>query len=118
MARISYIIGIALIALALGFYLATLSGTALSPLLPGIPILICGVIAQRGEQARKHAIHAALVFALLGVLAPLYPIYKGIASGAIDGSVIESLLMLILCGVYLALGIKSFVDARQARENA
>jgi hypothetical protein len=116
MLRNSITTGVLLILLAIGFFAATDAKTALTPLGPGIPILICGLIAMRGETARKHAMHVAMIFALLGVLAPLYPIVKGLANATVDGSVIESLLMLVICAVYLAMDIKSFIDARKAQQ--
>jgi hypothetical protein len=41
---------------------------------------------------------------------------KGLANATVDGSVIESLLMLVICAVYLAMDIKSFIDARKAQQ--
>jgi hypothetical protein len=117
-ARNTIIVGILLILLAMGFYLPTLAKTALSPLGPGVPILICGLIALRGESARKHAMHVAMVFALLGGLASLYPIIALLTGGGRVNAGVESLIMLVICAVYLGLGIKSFKDARKAREAA
>lgn len=106
--------GIALIVLALVFFGVTGSTTALIPVAIGLPIAICGLVAFK-DNRRKHAVHAALVFALLGVLATLGMIPR-IASGqAPTAAAIEIILMGIISAAYIALGVKSFIDARKAR---
>jgi uncharacterized membrane protein HdeD (DUF308 family) len=116
MARTSLIVGGLLIVLALVFFLATLSGTALSPLAPGIPILVCGVIAMQKETARKHAMHVAMVFALLGILGSGFPILSGAGEGGRLNAILESLIMALICAFYLGMGVQSFIAARQATE--
>ena len=117
MLRNSFITAAVLIVLALGFYLNTGEKTALSPLGPGVLILISALVAAKWPNAHKHAMHAAMAFALLGILAPLYPIVSDLAQGAFSKSAIESLIMLVVCAGYLALGVKSFIDARKAQSS-
>jgi len=116
MIKNSYIVSLLLVLLAVIFFLLTGEKTALSPLGPGIPIALCAWLAQSKPNTHKHAMHVAMVFALLGILAPLYPIVSDLSQGQLTLSAIESLIMLVLCGVYLGLGVKSFIDARRAAE--
>ena len=110
MLKNTFLTALLLIVLALGFFAVFGEKTALSPLGPGVPIFICGLAGLKPGW-RKHAMHVAMVFALLGILAPLYPIYSGL-TGEWGAAQTESVLMLIICAVYLGLGIKSFIDAR------
>lgn len=94
------------------------SVTALIPAFVGIAIGICGVLAMR-EKLRRHAIHLALVFALIGALGSLMNVAKigELFAGTAErpGAIIESVIMLVVTVVYLIIGIRSFVAARRAR---
>jgi hypothetical protein len=121
MAKVTIGFGVALAALGLGGYLATgrASFTALIPLAFGLLLVVCGVLARR-EPLRKHAMHAAAVLGLLGFLGPLRVLPQMLAllgGGAVPhrAAVLDQLLMMIVCGVFLALCIRSFVAARRAR---
>ncbi len=97
-----------------GFYLGTgtESWTALIPAFVGLPILLLGAVALN-PSARKHAMHAASVLALLGFLAAAGRL---ISSGNYDFSVaapLAQLVMAILCGLFFLLCLKSFIDARR-----
>ncbi len=121
MANVTIGFGVALMALGLGGYYATgrTSPTALIPLAFGILLLVCGVLARR-EAWRKHAMHGAAVLALLGFLGPLrvakqmLALLQG-AEVAHRAAVLDQLAMMVLCGVLLALCIRSFIVARRGR---
>ena len=119
MPRISIGFGIGLILLGVILYLATgmASVTALIPSVPGLPILICGIIGLK-QSLLKHSMHIAAVFGLLGFLAPLGKLSKGLATGSLElkSSTVGMILMLLTCAVYLGLCVKSFIDARRARK--
>jgi uncharacterized membrane protein len=113
-AAVTIAFGVALVLLALVFFGLTGSATALIPVGIAVPALICGAIAFK-DNLRKHAVHAALVFALLGVLATLGMIPR-IASGqAPTLAAIEIILMGVLSAIYIALGVMSFINARKAK---
>src|ERR1044071_3531739 len=78
MQRLTLVIGGILVVLGIGAYVGTgmVSVTALIPAFVGVPLVLCGVVAARGEQARMHAIHAGLVLALLGALGSLMQVVK------------------------------------------
>lgn len=106
--------GIALIALALVFFGITGSTTALIPIGIGLPIALCGLIAFK-DGARKHAVHVALVFALLGVLATLGMIPRIVSGEAPDAAAVEIVLMGLISAAFIAFGVRSFINARKAR---
>jgi hypothetical protein len=120
MAKIAIAIGTLLLVLALAFFLLTGAShfTALIPAGIGIPILVCGLIA-RDESKRKHAVHGAVVFGLLGVLGSASRAFKlpVILRGAPGDllPVYESAAMFIICLVFVILCVNSFIAARRAR---
>jgi uncharacterized membrane protein len=109
--------GIVLILLGLASYLLTgrTSVTALIPAFFGAVFVILALVA-RNEAARKHAMHAAVALALIGLLATLARVVPALAGGNLmRPAVLAQLAMVVLLGVYIALGVKSFKEARRAR---
>jgi hypothetical protein len=116
MTKVTQIVGAVLVVVGVVAYVATgfASVTALLPALLGLVIGGLGLLAPR-LQAGQHAIHAALVVALLGALGSLQPL-GGLADG--DAAAITSLVTVLVCAVYLALGVRSFIAARRARQRS
>jgi len=121
MANVTIGFGLLLAALGVGGYLATgrTHPTALIPLAFGVLLMVCGALARR-EALRRHAMHAAAVVGLLGFLGPLRVLpqmVKLLGGGEVPhrAAVLDQLAMMIVCGVFLALCIRSFVAARRAR---
>ena len=114
MAKVTQIVGLVLIAVGVIAYVATgfASVTALLPAALGVVVGVLGLVAARTEGGH-HAIHAALVVALLGALGSLRPT-GGLADG--EPAAITSVVTIIVCAVYIALGVRSFVAARKERE--
>jgi hypothetical protein len=85
------------------------------PAVFGAVLALCGLAAFK-HDIRKHAIHVAMVFALLGVIAGGARIPQTIMKD--DGSLalISQLGLLLISAGYLAIGIKSFIQARRARK--
>lgn len=109
--------GIVLILLGLASYVLTgrTSVTALIPAFFGAVFVILALVA-RNEAARKHAMHAAVALALIGLLATLARVVPALAGGNLTRpAVLAQLAMTVLLGVYIALGVKSFKEARRAR---
>lgn len=115
MARVTQLTGAVLILIGVGAYVVTdfESWTALLPAILGLLLVGLGLLAPR-IAAGQHAIHAALVLALLGALGSL-PRLGGLAEG--DGAAITSLLTVLVCAAYVAAGVRSFRNARLARGN-
>jgi len=95
------------------------SPTALLPAVLGLVIAALGVVAQRSEGARRHAMHAAVAVALLGALGSLPQAAQigDALSGASDRPVaaFAGLVTVLVCAVFVALGVRSFIAARRAR---
>jgi uncharacterized membrane protein len=113
--------GAALAVLGLGGYFLTgrTSPTALIPLALGVLLAACGAMA-RDAARRQHAMHAAAVLGLFGFLGPLRVLPQMITllgGGAVAhrAAVVDQLALMILCAIFLALCIRSFVLARRAR---
>lgn len=111
--------GIALIVLGLGGYLLTgaSSLTALIPAVFGLLLVGAGLVARR-ERLRMHAMHAAVVVALLGFLGSVRGLFRiadvfhpiSTRPAAIVAQAIMALLML----GFIALAVRSFVQARRS----
>lgn len=93
------------------------SKTALIPSAFGLLLLICGTLGL-DERMRKHAMHGAAGVALLGFLAAggrLASKSGDIFAGNISRPLLFSILMTVLCLVYVLLSVRSFIAARKAR---
>ena len=111
------LVGFVLIAIGLVGYLATggASVTALIPAMLGAIMLILA-LAARSEQARKHAMHAAVAIALLSLIGTLPRLFPALMAREFQRpAVIAQLAMVLVLAFYVALGVKSFIDARRAR---
>lgn len=95
--------------------------TALIPAFFGVAFGGLGMLAKRSEAMRKHAMHAALLLALLGLggsfggLMALFGMIGGETPERLN-AVIAQAVMAVLCIFFLVAGIRSFIDARKARE--
>jgi hypothetical protein len=113
-------LGAALVVLGLAGYVLT-GGASLTALIPaafGVLLALAGVLA-RDERKRKHAMHAAVVVALLGFLGS----FRGVLQigSLIDGTalrpaaVVSQTIMAALTLAYIVMAVRSFVRARAAR---
>ena len=109
--------GFLLIVLGIASYVVTerTSVTALIPAFFGAVLVVLALVA-RNENARKHAMHAAVAIALIGAIASLVRAVPAVAGGsATRPAVVAQLAMAVLMLVYVALGVQSFIAARKAR---
>lgn len=116
MTRLSLIAGVLLVIIGLAGYLGTdrISMTALIPAAFGVPIIGLGLMARK-EHLRKHAMHAAVLLALVGIMGTASGVAK-LVSGQVELRFILQAVMLVICVIYTALAVKSFIDVRRARE--
>ncbi len=119
MAPVAIVFGIALSALGGYLYYITdmVSITALIPAFFCIPLILCGVIALN-DGMRKHAMHAAAVIGLLGFILPLGRMIPAMIRGTFELNTATQgmIAMSVLSLVFVALCVKSFIDARIARK--
>ena len=96
--------------------------TALIPLAFGTLLETCGALALR-PAFKKHAMHVAALLALLGIAGSFTGFFNFLK--LITGSLVARPLaaqtqsaMFVICLVFLGLCVRSFRDARAAREAA
>jgi len=120
MANVTIGFGLLLAALgAVGYYgTGSTSLTALIPVIFGLLLVICGAFARQ-EASRKNAMHAAAVVGLLGFLGPLRVLPRMVAllgGGEVPhrAAVLDQLAMMVICGIFMALCVRSFIAARRS----
>ena len=114
---VTRVVGFLLVLLGVVGYIGTggASITALIPAFVGALFLILALVARR-PAARKHVMHAAVAIALLAVLGGIPRIIAAISAGDLmRPAVLAQMAMAVILGVYVLLGVKSFIDARRAR---
>lgn len=96
---------------------ATRVMTALIPAIFGLILLILGLAARAKESLRKHLMHGAVVIALLGVLGTVSSIAKlpALFAGTAErpAAVVVQFITAVICIIFVALSVKSFIDARR-----
>ena len=116
MSKLAIAFGIALILVGIGGFVPNHAPTALIPAYLGAIIAISGLIAANPAY-RMHAMHVAVLFALLGFLAAGWRLALSLSKPAIDSVAVTSQsLMTALCGIFVILCIRSFIAARRARQ--
>jgi hypothetical protein len=117
MTSITRATGFVLVLLGIVGYVGTggASLTALIPAMVGALFLILA-LAARSPEARKHVMHAAVAIALLLVIGVVPRIIAALNAGEVRRpAVLAQIAMAVILGVYVLLGVKSFIDARRAR---
>ena len=113
--RPSVIIGLAMIALGAGTYVATGMGsvTALIPAFIGVPILLCGLAAAK---ARTPALIAATVLAVLGLLGPLGRIIPASTKGelSLGTALVSQIVFMLLAAVLVVFAVTAMRRGRRA----
>jgi FtsH-binding integral membrane protein len=128
MAKTTLLFAGLLVLLGVGGYGAASAGvlgakasiTALIPAFVGVVLGLFGALALK-DSLRKHAMHGAAMIGLLGCLAGAgrgLPGLPALLSGSSEKplAVILTLAMAVICGLFVALCVKSFIAARRARQ--
>ncbi len=95
------------------------SMTAFIPAFFGAGLILCGVLAL-GPKLRKHAMHAAAGIGLLGFVAALGGLARGLGNLISDDPMNNRaprliLLMALVCLIFVATCVVSFIQARKRR---
>lgn len=122
MPLLAIIFGILLDVLGTGAFFAS-GGHAPTALIPsgfGMVLLICGLLAKLKPGIRKHVMHVAATFGLLGTFGGLGMGLPKLGAVLAHTStrplaVWSQIAMGTLCLIFVVLCIKSFIDARRAR---
>ena len=121
MTKITILTGVVLAVLGVGFYFGTgsTSPTALIPVGFGAVLIIAG-LAGCSDAARMHAMHLAVLVALLGAAGGIVMGIIGMGKDKSPPAIVEQLIMGVFCAVYVVLSVRSFIAARKRRraENA
>lgn len=120
MSTTSIIFGVLLILLgAAGYAYGLMTGhaspTALIPAAFGLVIAIIGAVAASNEGLRKHLMHAAVIIALIGFIAPLGRVLSKIGEFTVSAASLSQLAMSAICLVFVVLAVRSFIAARRER---
>ena len=113
--------GSILIAIGVVGYFATgqSSITALIPAMFGFVAELCGVLA-RNDRFLKPAMHGAALVGLLGIFGTMrvVPQIPGLFDGTAErpAAILAQGLTLLVSVIFVALCVRSFVEARKARE--
>jgi len=122
MPKITLIFSTLYIALGLAAFFLTgaVHKTALIPAYFGIVLLVLGLLGQK-ENLRKHVMHVALLVALLALFGTARSLLK--LPSAFDGTaerpfaIYAQAATAVLSIAFLALGIRSFIQARRSRSS-
>jgi hypothetical protein len=125
MPTLAIVFGILLDAMAFGAYAASeaKSPTSFIPAVFGTTIFLCGLASAFAPNLRKHFMHVAAGTALVGTLGGLGMGLPKLGA-LLDGTAARPLAtgmqiaMGIVCLVFLALCVKSFIDARRAKKES
>jgi hypothetical protein len=122
---IAMIVGAILIVLGVATYLATLNYeamlknvTALIPAGLGLVLVILGLLG-RNEKTRMHVMHGAVLVGLIGLVGGIANALRVVFSGGdVQGlAFLSTVAMAVICAVFVALCVKSFIDARRRRRS-
>jgi hypothetical protein len=92
------------------------SPTAFIPSGFGVVLIVLGVLAFN-PKFRMHAMHGAALVGLIGFAMPAVMVIKGLIGGdEFNLPKQGQTAMAVLCLIFLALCVKSFIDARAARK--
>ena len=111
---ITILFGVLLVITGVTVYIQTGSEhkTALIPAFLGGGLVICGLLAAN-EGRRMMVMHVAVVIGLMGFIGSMAKLFKPDQStAAFAGKAISA----GLCAVFIALCVRSFIQARRARE--
>ena len=122
MPKITLIFSALYIALGLAAFFLTgaIHKTALIPAYFGIVLLVLGLFGQK-ENLRKHMMHAALLVVMLALFGTARSLLK--LPSAFDGTaerpfaIYAQAATAVLSIAFLALGIRSFIQARRSRSS-
>lgn len=122
MAKLTIVFGVLLAVLGLVFFGMTHAPTSLIPTYFGVVLAVCGALAMTDDAKRRMLVmHIAVTVGLLGFLFPFFrsiggavKMLRGVAV-AHPIAVEEQMAMALLCLVFTALCVRSFIAARRTR---
>ena len=120
MPTLALFVGVTLVAVGLGGYFGTgaHAPTALIPAALGVLIAAAG-LAARNPRLRMHAMHVAVLVALVGVLGCIPGVLRlpALFAGTADRpvAVVAQAVTFVVCLAFVVGAVRSFVEARRSR---
>ncbi len=122
MARLTMVFGVLLVVVSVGFWIAMgrAEMAALHPAGLGVVLVLCGVLANT-ESAKQRMLwmHIAVTVGLIGLLITgiraVIEIAKGTAMTGNAAAFEERSVVALVCLIFVALCVRSFIAARRAR---
>lgn len=121
MPKLTIFYAILLIAMGVGGYFGSgmASATALIPAFIGLPILLCGIVANAKPARSKLTMHIAVflaIVALAGGARGIRGFIEVLSGGEVERpqAAIAQGVLVILSAIYVILAVRSFVAARKA----
>ena len=117
MARISLLTGLALVLVGVVVTVASDSEsvTSLIPAFVGVLFVALGIGGAVKPSANHHFMHAAAALSLLAILGSLGSL---VGRGSSGWALVAQVATVVVTGVFLALAVRSFKEARRSREAA
>jgi hypothetical protein len=123
MPTLALFVGVALVAIGLGTWVGTgaQAPTALIPAALGVLIAAAGLLA-RNPRLRMHAMHGAVLVALIGVLGCVPGVLKlpALLEGTAERPVAVGvqIVTFLVCLGFVVSAVRSFIQARRSRVGA
>ena len=123
MPTLALLVGVILVAIGLGTFVGTgaHAPTALIPAALGVLIALAGLLA-RTPRLRMHAMHVAVLVALLGALGCVPGLLRlpALLGGTAERpvAVVAQVLTFVVCLAFVAIAVRSFIEARRSRASA
>jgi len=123
MSTLALLVGVILVAIGLGTFVGTgaHAPTALIPAALGVLIALAGLVA-RAPRLRMHAMHVAVLVALLGALGCVPGLLRlpALLGGTAERpvAVVAQVLTFVVCLAFVAIAVRSFIEARRSRASA
>lgn len=121
MARIGIVFGIVLCCLSIAGMVGTLQKDPAQfiPMMMGVPVLICGVVALNPHR-RRYAMHAALIIASLGAvcggLMASWDLLQLVSGDDVNKYALRLLaVMSIICAAFCVICVVSLIQANRRR---
>lgn len=110
--RVLILIG--LIGYGYGIANGNASLTAMIPAAFGLVILVLGHLSAANEKLRKHLMHAAMLIGVIGFIVPLIRLVPKLGELTLSAAVVSQVAMSAACLIFVVLGVRSFIAARQS----
>ena len=121
MAQVTMLIGALLCVLGLISYSVSEAANPVTALIPagfGAILLLLGFFTLIKPSLRKHLMHVAALVGTIGFVGGAVMFLKNVGPKGFVLSTGSQLAMAILCGIFVAACVRSFIAARRMRETS